>query len=216
METSIRFVRVNQRVGMKPALCFRGRKQAHVVINDDSIVRVVSNIPVDHIDKAHVVLGPIGVGTREYPISLFVERIIKIGERKGMTKRAEFMLKRALEGGIADNEPLPPDELTLPPGLQDPIKCMERGREIHRRMEATGEDFITAADRTRAPKPDKPVSRSSGAVAAGSVRTAGADVIRTIAAELKLEPTKLRKLLRSKGLSAPYTDEGKIRKAAGL
>lgn len=220
METSIRYLQVRGLSGVKPALCFRGRNQAHAVINDQTVIRVISNIPLKQHDDAVIVMGPSGLGQQVYPISLFVQRFLTIGERKAMTERAKFMLKKALEGGIKDDECLPPDivpgDPNLPPGLRDPIKAMHRGREINERMERTGEDFITAADAPRSPTAPKrgtppvaPIKRAAGA--SGALRTAGADIVRKVAAELKLEPTKLRKLLRSKGLSAPYTDEKLIR-----
>jgi hypothetical protein len=122
-----------------------------------------------------------------------------------MTARAEFLLKRALEGGVADNEKLPPDELP-----EDPLGISRGLREI-----ANSDPKEQPAGKPR-PKPEKPASgsseRNSGA-SGGAARTAGAEIIIRIAAELKLETTKLRKILRSKGLSAPYEDEAKIRKA---
>lgn len=174
--------------GVKPALCFRGRNQAHAVVNEGTRIRVVSNIPLRNIDQAAVVLGPYGLGQKEYPVDKFVERFLKLGEQKGITRRAKFLLEKALSGGVEDDTVLPPDE---------------------------PEAGAAAAPKERpaspeAPKPGKPVSEPVRKLA-GPSRTSGADVIRRISAELKLEPTKLRKLLRSKGLSAPYTDEMKIR-----
>jgi hypothetical protein len=87
VETSIRFVRIDRR-SVKPALCFRGRNKAYVVINDESAIRTVSNIPLELVDKAPLVMGPAGVGTKIYPIELFAKHMMKIGERKGMTMRA--------------------------------------------------------------------------------------------------------------------------------
>lgn len=196
METSIRFIRVYGKSGVRPALCFRGRNQAHAVINDGSAVRVVSNIPLRDLDQAAIVSGPHGLGHIEYPVTLFVQRLERIARGKQITQRAKFLLDRALAGGLEDDEKLPPDEVdTGPLGINfdpGPPQSKEQKR---------------APD---APKPAKPASKT--AIAPGEPsRTAGADVIRRIAIELKLEPPKLRKLLRSKGLHAPYDDEAKIR-----
>lgn len=200
METSIRFVRVNGRA-VKPALCFRGRNQVHAVVNEPTVIRVVSNIPLAEYDRAVIVLGPYGLGHREYPVDQFCKRFL--GMEKPMTARARFMLEKALEGGLEDTASLPPD--TLPGG-----GGTDSGRQV---SEAPVGAPQSVPRSSAAPKPGKPRSeplRKPGGTS-GAVRTAGADVIRTIAAELKLEPTKLRKLLRSKGLSAPYTDEKLIR-----
>lgn len=185
METSIRFVRVGA-LPVKPALCFRARKHAHVVINDETRVRVAEVSLKDH-DLSY----PVGFGAGPYPLPRIVEHYRKIGERKGITKRAEFFLEKALAGGVDDEADLPPDEVDGAP-----------------------ESAPTTGSDPAAPKPVKPVS-GSPAKPGGPLRTSGAAVIVRIAAELKLEPPKLRKLLRSKGLSAPYDDEAKIRKALG-
>lgn len=44
------------------------------------------------------------------------------------------------------------------------------------------------------------------------LKTAGAELIITLAAEWKLPPPKLRRFLRSQGLRAPYVDEALVRK----
>lgn len=45
------------------------------------------------------------------------------------------------------------------------------------------------------------------------LKTAGAELVLTLAAEWKLPSPKLRRYLRSQGLSAPYTDEKLVRNA---
>jgi len=210
METSIRFLRIERRA-IKPVLCFRGRNQAHAVINDETCIRAISHIPVKDHDDAPIVMGPVGLGRREYPIDLFVKRFEDIGKRKGITLRAQYFLKRALEGGVEDNEPLPPDIL--------PGEASVESKTVRPQSKATPDGFAKLADAimhpARSPKPDKPKSPPVAPPKAvtGPARTAGADVIRTIAAELQLEPTKLRKLLRAAGLRAPYDDIAKVRAA---
>lgn len=201
METSIRFLRIERR-GVKPALCFRGRNQAHAVINDEGCIRVVSHIRPDEHDKASIVMGPVGLGRREYPIDLFVQRFEEIGKRKGMTLRAQYFLKQALAGGVPDDATLPPDTL---PG--DPVR-------------STADVFLgKPAIAPRPPttgKPGKPPvapPKAAAGASGGVSRTAGATLVARIAAEFKLEPPKLRKLLRAAGLRAPYTDEKKLREA---
>lgn len=195
METSIRFLRIENR-SIKPALCFRGRNQAHAVINDEGCIRVVSHISVRDHDDAKIVLGPIGLGHQEYPVDLFVKRFAEIAKRKGVTLRAAYFLKRALEGGVSDNDTLPPDTL---PGDPQPAKVASAADPAGKPAPASSKP------RTAVVAPPKQPNAGS--------RTGGATLIARIAVELKLEPPKLRKLLRASGLSAPYTDEKKIREA---
>lgn len=199
METSIRFIKVGGRAGVKPALCFRGRNQAHAVINDETCIRTISHVPLKQLDDAPIVMGPYGLGSKEYPIDLFVKNFQKYGERKGITLRAQYFLEHALEGGVKDDAPLPPD--TLPGEWQQPTKTLP---------EKLPGDPRKPVSMPGTPKPGKPVAAPIRQPD-GAPRTAGADIIARIAAELKLEPSKLRKRLRAAGLSAPYTDEKLIR-----
>jgi len=201
METSIRFLRIERR-GLKPALCFRGRNQAHAVINDEGCIRVVSHIPVRQHDDAKIVLGPLGLGHTAYPIELFVKRFEEISKRKPVTARAAYFLKRALEGGVSDDEALPPDELPSPDDRRGDTDCTDAVR--------TGDPkAMRAASRAREPdKAKSPAVAPPKAVSGAS----GGTLIARIAAEFKLEPPKLRKLLRAAGMRAPYDgQESKIR-----
>lgn len=210
METSIRYVIWD---GIKkPALCFRGRKSCHAVLNDNTRIRVVSSLSL----KDHDLSYPVTFKSGPYPIPKVVEHFRKIGGRKGITKRAEFFLERALNGGVTDDDALPPDEVDPGQSLEEAAVAIERGLagSAERPPHVPGRPKGAPGRSPAAPKPEKAASKTGKPGAAGS-RTAGAAVIVRIAAELKLEPTKLRKLLRSKGLSAPYDDEAKIRKALG-
>lgn len=204
METSIRFLRIERR-GLKPALCFRGRNQAHAVINDEGCIRAVSHIPIKQHDEAKIVLGPVGLGHTIYPVELFCRRFEEIGKRKPITLRAAYFLKRALEGGVADDEVLPPDEL---PGTE-PMKKQADSTPYARLAEA-----IMHPERSPKPgKPGKPPVAPPKAVP-GAVKAAatGGTLVARLAAEFKLEPPKLRKILRAAGLRAPYDDkEAQIR-----
>lgn len=170
---------------VKPALCFRGINTAYAVINDVKCVRVVSNISLKEHDHSIPVFFPLG----SHPLRDTVDKLCKFGLRKGITKRAEYFLKHALNGGIDESAPLPPDEI------------------------AGAAPEAATKEPTRSPTTAKPAKPAVAPPerAAGPSRTAGSDVIRKLAVELKLEPTKLRKILRSKGLSAPYTNEELIR-----
>lgn len=203
METSIRFLRIERR-GVKPALCFRGRNQAHAVINDEGCIRVVSHIRTEEHDKASIVMGPVGLGRREYPIELFVQRFEEIGRRKGMTLRAQYFLKQALAGGVPDDATLPPDTL---PGDPAPVRSTA---DVLLGKPATAPRSPTTG------KPGKPPvapPKAAAGASDGASRTAGATLVARLAVEFKLEPPKLRKLLRAAGLRAPYTDEQKLRDA---
>lgn len=192
METSIRFVRVGG-LPIKPALCFRGRKTCHAVINDDNRIRVLSDLTL----KSHDSAVPVLFEHQSYPIARFVERFREIASRKGITKRAEFLLSKALEGGVDEDAELPPDETDDEPGSA-PVTARP------------------AAPAARPPgKPAKPVSGPVRKPVAAP-RTPGGTLVARLATEMKLEPPKLRKLLRSKGLNAPYDDEAKLRKTLGL
>jgi len=82
------------------------------------------------------------------------------------------------------------------PNVHKFLKFLQDPTEIEPQVETTLEK-----------KPDpKPTSKSE---------KPGKNLIQAIAQELKLEPSKLRKLLRAKGLKAPYTDESLIRKTIG-
>lgn len=192
METSIRFLRIGTEP-VKAALCFRGKKRCCAVINTQSVVRVISNIsPKDH-DLAY----PVTFHHGPYPIPKIVEHFREIGARKGITQRADYFLDATLNGGIKEEEATiwPPDTVAGAPEAppEEPVRPVRSGEP-----------------RTSAPKPAKPLS-GLAAQPSGPSRTAGADVIRKLAAELKLDPSKLRKFLRAKGLKAPYDDEKKIR-----
>lgn len=177
---------------IKPALCFRGRKTCHAVINDDTRVRVVSDLSIKDHDRS----APVLFQHQKYPIQKFVETFLDIGKRKGITKRAQFMLAKALNGGIDEEAELPPDETE---GTDEPP------------AKRTGAP-TKPASASPSPKPAKPASKAANAAPGAS----GGTLVARIAAEYRLEPPKLRKLLRAKGLRAPYDGrEDEIRKILG-
>lgn len=62
-------------------------------------------------------------------------------------------------------------------------------------------------------KPKPPPARASVGKTAPVLKTAGAEIIISLAAEWKLPSPKLRRFLRGQGLRAPYTDEKLLRTA---
>jgi hypothetical protein len=215
METSIRFVRVNGKNAIKPGLCFRGRNQALAVINDDSIIRVIDKISLRDHDAAPIVMGPNGFGQTSYPIDLFVKRFDEIGARKGITRRAKFLLEKALTGGIADDTVLPPDVPVGQPAPERPKRDASKPSESPSGLTDIARSGSSKPKAAPAAPPPRRTATKAGIAGKPGSRTAGAAVIVRIAAEMGLETTKLRKLLRSKGLNAPYDDEAKIRKVLG-
>lgn len=108
MESSVRYVQL-ENAGFKPALCFRGKKVAHCVINDESSVRTISITLQDH-DKARIVqrLG------QDYFPKTFAMQMKTIGERKGITKRAQFLLVSGEKTESEDDIDKIPDEVESP------------------------------------------------------------------------------------------------------
>lgn len=200
METSIRFLRVEEEP-VKTALCFRGKKKCYAVINLKGRVRVISDLsPRDH-DLSY----PVTFQQGPYPIPKIVEHFRKMAV-KGLTQRADYFLTHALNGGVNEDDPLPPDTVVG----EAPEAARNASARCATPRERPFKDVNTVVRAYGSPKPVRPPSEPR-AKPAGPSRTSGSDVIRKLAAELKLEPSKLRKFLRSKGLKAPYDDETKIR-----
>lgn len=204
METSIRYIQIPNS-GVKPSLVFRGTKTAHCIIND-GFIRVLE-LPLKSIDGTSVVKHK----GSPYPVRLFVEGIRGVGQRVGLTKRAVYLLDRAIDNPTRDDfEELPPDELDDPAvaGIHYAEPSNE-GSEPAAVGSAPHKPKRKATKATKATKPARnpdPTPKS-----ANSEPASRGTVVAAIAAELKIEGTKLRKLLRSEGLSAPYDDPGKIR-----
>lgn len=182
METSIRYVRIMRSSSdddgsnsvIKPALCFRGKRAAHAVVNDETCVHVVS-VPL----ASHDASPPVLFKRLEYPLPKFIAHIERIGKSKGITQRARYFLDRAVNHEPIEESELPPDVI----GTMIP--------EVH-------------AESLR-PVPNEPRQPAAKAV--------GGTLIARIAADVGLEPPKLRKLLRAAGMRAPYEDEKAIRAA---
>jgi len=145
--------------GNKPALCFKGTKNAHCVVIGEAEIQVV-DLPISIVEGSRIVIHPEIPGT-PYPPERFVERVI--ATRKPLTPEARKLLE-SINGSEA---PIP-----TPPR----------------------------------PKKSAPVSKSGK-----PDRTAGSALISQIAEDLGIPSPKLRRFLRSQGLSAPYTDEKRVR-----
>src|SRR5712671_5345097 len=94
MDCSVRFVyetngKGEQVAGVKPALCFRGKKHALAVINDDLWVRTIELELHDH-DKA----TPVTYHGEPYEPRPFADRLLMSAKAaaKPMTRRSKHLL----------------------------------------------------------------------------------------------------------------------------
>lgn len=213
MESSVRYVQL-ENAGFKPALCFRGKKVAHCLINDESRIRVIEISLPDH-DKAGIVkrLG------HDYMPKAFADAMKKVGERKAMTKRAVELLAHGSE--LDDETVLPPDEvdaerdigivlpefmLPVAPSKAPPEKPSPARIRAPRRVDPPKQPAQTVTPPVAAPKAPKAAKAKQG----------GKTLVSVLAAELGIAEQPCRVKLRAAGLRAPYDDEAKMRKALGL
>jgi hypothetical protein len=168
----------------KPALCFRGRKHVHCIINDETRVRVVT-LDIRDYDRASLV----PFHGAEYPIERFKRSMLAVGARKGITARAALLLR--LPNDAEEPETLPPDEALDPGPTAMPAPEPAKNRRT-----------LTVP----------PLDPAKAAKAVGAAADRGTLVAR-IAAELKITPQQLRVKLRAAGLRAPYLDESALRGA---
>src|SRR5947207_2525479 len=104
MEFALKLIRIGDEgsvSSLKPALCFRGRKIAHAVINDETTVRAVA-VSLQAYDRA----APVLRNGQPYPLERYLEHIREIARRKGLTERARVLLETGQDA---------PPELELPP-----------------------------------------------------------------------------------------------------
>lgn len=231
MEVSVRHIFLPEN-GFKPALCFRGRKVAHCVINDETIVRCIQTELADH-DHARFVAFAGDI----YPPEQFKSQILTIAARKGITQRAKMLLETM---NVDQDTELPPDDpvqsapdrstKTRPdaPSAESGV-TESSGRQSSAR--AGGKDELVTQRKGQPPKRSEPPARSSKreAVAptsrlttsrqnASTTRASGATAdrgkpVHRLADELKITPVELRIRLRAVGLKAPYDDLAKMRTA---
>lgn len=125
------------------------------------------------------------LGKEPYPVPRFVKHMQRIGKDKGITHKAERLLEQASSSQGVSLEPEALDALTEEPGnpQEGAPSCPPPG------------------------KPPKGRSESLRKPPGGPERGA----IGALAAELGLAPAKVRKILRSEGLGAPYDNPEKLR-----
>lgn len=226
MECSVKYIRETSSLGeevgcLKPALCFRGRKVAHAVINDELRIRAVE-IPLITYDKA----APVLYHGQPYATKAYADRVTRTAERnhKPVTQRALILLTRSET--VAEDTELPPDE---PASMSIPALP-----EVSPRSNgSSGVQLIVAGSNrgsveipvTGLQKTLKPINRSKLDPTKISVNSKcpktfkraeakpDGNLVRQLATELKIEPQPLRVLLRKAGLHAPYVDLIAMRKA---
>lgn len=97
-----------------------------------------------------------------------------------------------------------------------PERFVKKVMEIGKPLTPEARTLLQSVNGKKVPLPPNPPPKASTVARTANatpLKTAGAELIITLAAEVKLPPPKLRRFLRSQGLKAPYTDESAIRKA---
>ena len=136
--------------------------------------------------KAHcVVIRETEIGTVDLPLDV-VEKSLVVSDPAGQGSGIPYSPERFIKRILETGKPLTPEARALLQGINGK-KAKLPPNQIKVEVKA-------------APK-------------AGTLKTAGSELIVTIAAEWKLPTPKLRRYLRSQGLSAPYTDEKTVRAA---
>lgn len=217
MECSVKYIREVDGLGaevgiLKPALCFRGRKIVHAIINDELKVRSIE-LPLKVYDKA----APVLYHGSPYAPKAYADRLSNIAKRKGCTNRALVLLESPERDEDALQH-LPPDEPTPSEtprnnAVSPPVSRLSTTRETGSSgVQSTAVaapkpvDLVNPVPKMP-PRPSKPPKSPKNKVAGDP------GAVRQLAAELKLEPQPLRVLLRKAGLRAPYTDLEVMRKA---
>ena len=190
--------------GFKPSLCFRGRKLAHCIINDENIVRCID---IDVADHDHA--PPVPYAGDVYPVSLFRQRIREIAARKGITQKARFLIDRI---EIDLETVLPPDD----PVQHSPIIPGDTTRSQDPRGVAgvngpSGRQSPVNPPKTIPVPPKNP--KSTAPVFQPATNPHRGTLVHQLATEMKLTPTELRVRLRSVGLHAPYDNLEGMRSA---
>ena len=100
MEIAVKYVHIPGS-GVKPALCFRGRKFARCIVNDGRSIRV-REVSLKEFDQARLV--PHGSGP--YPVELFINHMDRIGlSQKPITVAARLLMAKANSSLTDDDLP---------------------------------------------------------------------------------------------------------------
>jgi hypothetical protein len=103
MEVSVRYVAHANDIGFKPALCFRGIKWAHCIVNEDEGIRVMK-IDVQTLDKAQAV----EFRGAAYPIKRCAEQLMaftnRLTARKDITEAARELVQRVLADEVIEEK----------------------------------------------------------------------------------------------------------------
>lgn len=182
MDISVRYVRPPGH-GMKPALCFRGRKIVRCVINDERSIRV-KEVTLRMYDTASFVNDH----GHPYAVEKFISHMERISTIKPTTQAALKLMERARAGLEIDDEDLPPEDAEESPHHPEP-STPQASRASVSGLSQSAEKKVPTAQ--------------------------GPSVIAAIAAERRMEATKIRRLLRAAGLHAPYEDRAAILAALG-
>lgn len=177
MEISVRYVRPPGG-GLKPALCFRGRKYVRCIVNDERSIRV-KEITLRAYDTASF---PDDHG-HPYSVEKFISHMERISCIKPITQASLKLIERARSGVDIADEEMPPEDPEQPDGSEAGQANPSPQAQAHPVSEV-----------------DRPA-------------VSGPTLVAAIAAERKIEPVKLRRMLRAAGLHAPYTDRAAIEKA---
>ena len=94
-----------------------------------------------------------------------------------------------------------------------PERFVQRVMEIGKPLTPEARQLLQSVNGKKAKLPPNKKKIEVQGPAKAHLKTAGAELIVTLAAECKLPSPKLRRFLRSQGLRAPYTDEALVRKA---
>jgi hypothetical protein len=238
MDSSVRYIQLDN-AGQKPALCFRGDKVAHCIVNDETRIRCIEVSLQDH-DKALIVkrLG------HDYLPAAFASAMRRIMEKKPITKRAKELIDNGTK--LDGSTKLAPDVIDAEHEVKVPMREITRkgARRVEKVVSTTddelgvievpSDDALEAAAAVRkgprkvvkaptpmpiAPLPPKAATGAKKEAKAKPTRGAGVHTLVSIlAAEAGLAQQPCRVKLRAGGLRAPYDElkEAACRKVLGL
>lgn len=118
MEASVRFIMHDNDIGCKPALCFRGTKWAHCVVNEDTGIRVLE-VPLRDFDQSPVVEHrgvPYSIERCAKTLFSFTTRTIA---RREITLGAQRLLEGVLDGTINEQVVEKAAVIAAPPPKSD-------------------------------------------------------------------------------------------------